>query len=275
MTIPLVTVITISYEHLEGLRRTLDSVAMQDWEWIESVVIDGGSSDGTAAFLERYEPEFQQMVLSEPDEGIYDAMNKGISHASGDLVVFMNAGDTFADSSVISRMASSYAREGSWRWGYGCGRVLRGFKPTAVLAFIPFRLDRLALGLATVPHQAVVMELSLLRELDGFDRRAGLSADQDLLLRAALRSTPRLWAEFFVDFEGGGAGSTRKPLAYPKEMRQARRRNDASVGGSWAIDTLLTALLLAVRTMSTWQHSLRRRWAHEVRHPRRARRRSY
>lgn len=186
-------------------------------------------------------------------------MNKGMDMASGRLVVFMNAGDAFASSDVLRMMARSYVEDGGWRWGYGCGRVISEEGPTSVISLVPFSQDRLGLGLATVPHQAVVMETALLVDLGGFDESVGLAADQELIYRASFISKPKLWAEFFVDFEGGGAGSTRDWWELPREMRTARRRLRTPVGGSWAKDGVLSAGVLGYRGFLNAQRRFRDR----------------
>lgn len=95
-----VSVITINYNNREGLQRTIDSVICQtskDFEWI---VIDGGSTDGSKELIEKYAAHIAYWV-SEPDKGIYNAMNKGIDQAKGDYCIFMNSGDCFNNSTVI------------------------------------------------------------------------------------------------------------------------------------------------------------------------------
>ncbi len=99
---PLFSVITVTYQNLVGLQKTAASVAVQscaDYEWI---VIDGGSSDGSADFLKTTPAHF----VSEADNGIYDAMNKGIERATGDYLIFMNAGDMFAAPDTLARIAT-------------------------------------------------------------------------------------------------------------------------------------------------------------------------
>lgn len=95
---PFFSIITITRNHRFGLKSTANSILSQthqDYEWL---IIDGASTDGTTEDLENY-PEAR--IISEPDAGIYDAMNKGIHHAIGDYIIFMNAGDQFADSGVL------------------------------------------------------------------------------------------------------------------------------------------------------------------------------
>ena len=87
VTNPLVTVITVCYNSADSLERALKSVAMQNWPKVEHIVIDGGSTDDTLSILERYQNHLAH-VVSEPDKGIYDAMNKGLDRATGDVVCF-------------------------------------------------------------------------------------------------------------------------------------------------------------------------------------------
>ncbi|MBP5219574.1 MAG: glycosyltransferase, partial [Bacteroidaceae bacterium] len=98
---PIISVVTVTFNSLPLLKKTMQSVESQDYENIEYLIIDGASSDGTADYLEKYDWRNIKFV-SEPDGGIYDAMNKGIRMASGDYCIFMNAGDCFASPTVVS-----------------------------------------------------------------------------------------------------------------------------------------------------------------------------
>jgi glycosyltransferase involved in cell wall biosynthesis len=95
-----ITVITINYNMREGLLRTIRSVLAQRYMDLEYIVVDGNSTDGSRAVLESELPPSVRWS-SEPDSGIYDAMNKGVRLSSGDWVIFLNSGDIFADSDVI------------------------------------------------------------------------------------------------------------------------------------------------------------------------------
>lgn len=100
------SIITINYNNCDGLKRTIDSVVSQtftDYEWI---VIDGGSNDGSFELIEKYQKHFTYWV-SEPDGGIYQAMNKGIAHANGDWYIFLNSGDWLFNNEVLSMVFSS------------------------------------------------------------------------------------------------------------------------------------------------------------------------
>lgn len=86
------TIITINYNNLQGLEKTYHSVVSQTWQDFEWIIIDGGSTDGSKEFLEAHQDKFSYWV-SEPDNGIYNAMNKGITHIHGEYVHFLNSGD--------------------------------------------------------------------------------------------------------------------------------------------------------------------------------------
>ena len=91
-----ISIVTITYNAARTLQRTLDSVACQTYADIEHLIIDGASKDDTVAIAERYKAASRHEVViqSEPDKGLYDAMNKGLQKATGDYLVFLNAGDT-------------------------------------------------------------------------------------------------------------------------------------------------------------------------------------
>ncbi len=105
----LFSIITINYNNIEGLRQTCDSVLCQtskDFEWI---IVDGGSKDGSKEFIEEVAGSLKGTLMltfwcSEPDKGIYNAMNKGIEHSQGDYLIFLNSGDMFYDKNVLDNI---------------------------------------------------------------------------------------------------------------------------------------------------------------------------
>ena len=101
MKYPLVTIITAVRNNKDGIVKTLDSVFSQTYPNIEIIVIDGDSTDGTRETIEAYSDRISYFV-SEPDKGVYDAMNKGIAVSHGDFVNFMNSGDSFHSPETIS-----------------------------------------------------------------------------------------------------------------------------------------------------------------------------
>ena len=105
-----ISVITICFNAVAHIDETLRSVVMQDHKDIEHIVIDGGSTDGTQQKIMRYR-EVIAHFTSEKDKGVYDAMNKGLRAATGEVIAFVNAGDMIAHRSCISEMANEFAKE--------------------------------------------------------------------------------------------------------------------------------------------------------------------
>lgn len=102
------SIITVCYNAEAHIDETLRSVVMQDHRDIEHIVVDGGSTDGTMAKVQRYR-EVLAHVVSEQDKGVYDAMNKGLRLATGEVVAFVNAGDMIARRDVLTAMAKEFA----------------------------------------------------------------------------------------------------------------------------------------------------------------------
>lgn len=94
------SIITINYNNLEGLKKTYESVVCQTWTDYEWIIIDGGSTDGSREFIEEHQDKFTYWC-SEPDKGVYNAMNKGIAKAHGEYLNFMNSGDCYYNKNVL------------------------------------------------------------------------------------------------------------------------------------------------------------------------------
>lgn len=97
---PLITIITVNFNDKVGLERTIKNVANQTWKKFEYIIIDGGSSDGSKDIIEKYKDNFDYWV-SEPDKGIYNAMNKAIERANGTYLLFLNSGDEFDSLNIL------------------------------------------------------------------------------------------------------------------------------------------------------------------------------
>ena len=108
-----ISVITVVFNDVTHIRETMESFFSQTWEEKEYIVIDGGSTDGTVDIIREYGDQLA-FWCSETDAGIYDAMNKGIEHATGDWINFLNSGDLFANKNVLQRCMEQ------WRCVYQC-----------------------------------------------------------------------------------------------------------------------------------------------------------
>lgn len=106
----LLTIITINYNNKNGLIKTIDSVISQSYCNFEYIVIDGGSTDGSLEIIKKHSDKIKYW-LSEPDTGIYNAMNKGIRRASGEYLIFLNSGDSLANDNIIKQTVSSLTGE--------------------------------------------------------------------------------------------------------------------------------------------------------------------
>lgn len=105
-----ISIITVCYNSGATIRDTIESVRAQTFNDIEYIVVDGGSSDQTLAIIAEYD-EFISKVVSEPDQGIYDAMNKGISLATGDVIGIINSDDVLFDNHVIETIAGAFHQD--------------------------------------------------------------------------------------------------------------------------------------------------------------------
>lgn len=105
-TNPKISVVTVSFNTVNEIEKTILSVLNQTYDNIEYIIIDGGSTDGTVDIIKKYADRLAYWV-SEPDKGTYDAMNKGIKHAKGEWINFMNSGDSFCNKNVITKMYNS------------------------------------------------------------------------------------------------------------------------------------------------------------------------
>ena len=175
---PLVSVVTVVRNDAAGLARTIDSVASQDYPRIEYLVIDGASTDETPDVLKSHQAKVNRWI-SEPDAGIYDAMNKGARLASGEYVCFMNAGDTFAASDTVTRMFVPRPIS-ELVWGDCLVESAKGEEYDPARVVIP-RLHRQM----TVCHQSIFTRRSALLGRP-YDTSFRIAADYDFLCERIL-----------------------------------------------------------------------------------------
>ena len=107
-----VSLITIAYNSAATIEDTIKSIVAQEYSNIEYIIIDGGSTDNTLSIIEKYK-ESISTIISEPDKGIYDAMNKGVQNATGDLVGILNSDDIYTDNKVVSNIVEAIGNKDS------------------------------------------------------------------------------------------------------------------------------------------------------------------
>jgi glycosyltransferase involved in cell wall biosynthesis len=179
-----VSIITASLDAAAHIETAIGSVAVQTYPHIEHVVIDGGSTDGTLEVIERNRDKIGYFV-SEPDRGIYNAMNKGIRAASGDILYFLNADDRFCDDRVVEDVVSVFEGDQSLEVVYGnlvwdkAGRMDREKQPSTV--------TRASLAAATILHQTVFARKHVFEATDGFSERYKVVSDYDWMMKVFVR----------------------------------------------------------------------------------------
>ena len=234
---PTISVITVTLNDLCGLEKTLSSVRAQVGSDHEHWIVDGGSRDGTRELLAEYVASSPGThFVSESDRGIFDAMNKGIGLASGELLVFLNSGDCFTDPDVLAFVSHEWER-GDWEWGYGAVRYVNTDGEVASgTVQSPFRRRRLQLGFQFAPWPATYISRDLLGRVGGFDERFGFAADQELAIRAAEVAEPATWVRFLADFLLGGIHSQSSFLTRERLWHRMRVRNGVAILGSRVVD---------------------------------------
>lgn len=239
-SLPLVSVITVTRNDSANLLATLESVQQQTYENIQHVIIDGASTDDTPVLLANYAPEYQTVILSEPDKGIFDAMNKGLGRARGELIVMMNGGDAFSDVDDLNFVVDSFLRD-KWQWAYGAMRTVTSNRiPVRGSVQAPFSKRRLELGIGFVPHQAMYVTRKAAEELGPYDSRFGIAADQEMAVRAALRWQPTVWIRFLTDCLEDGAHAQVSRIRREKFYHAIRKEHSVLFARSALLDLVVT-----------------------------------
>lgn len=230
-----VSVITVAYNSAKTIGDTLASVAAQTHTDIEYIVIDGASKDETLSIVQHHGSLVSKLV-SEPDQGIYDAMNKGLGLATGDLIGFLNADDMFSHAEVVASIVDAAQRHPSADAIYGDLVYVREHQPDQVLRYWrsgEFSRSKLRFGWMP-PHPTFYVRSSRLSEIGPFNDRLRIAADYEFMLRTLAR--PNAQAVYVRDvlirMRTGGASnrSLRGLLCKSREDLWALRQNQL---GGW------------------------------------------
>lgn len=226
---PTISVITVCYNSVDTLGGALSSVTNQDWPKVEYIVIDGGSTDGSDKIIDHFKSKLAY-VVSEPDKGIYDAMNKGLAYASGDIICFLNADDQYASNTVLSRVAVEM-------WGQELdalmGDVSFFHRKNPGLMVRRYRSDRFTperLGWGWMPaHPALFLSRSIVQRVGCFKTDYRIAGDFEFIVRAFHGHTLRYHhlPEVLVHMQSGGAstGGWRSKILLNQEVLRACREN--------------------------------------------------
>ena len=169
---PIFSIITIVYNGKSEIEKTIKSVINQTYKNFEYIVIDGGSTDGTKDVIEEYR-KFIDIYISEKDEGIYYAMNKGIKIASGEWINFLNCGDTYYNEKVLENIINEDIKKNDIVFG----KSITVFKEFRKARYLDFEIEKPKWYLKRLPnHQAVFMPKALYKKIK-YDTNLTISAD--------------------------------------------------------------------------------------------------
>lgn len=223
-----VSLITVVYNGAATIAEAVDSVLAQDYPYIEYIVIDGASKDATLSILQGYGDRIQ-VLLSEPDKGIYDAMNKGLRLATGDIVGILNADDLYAHPQVISQVVAAM-RASQADTLYADLTYFNGTDPQVVMRYYSgkgFQLRRFEVG-DMPPHPTFFVRRACYDQHGLFDTSYRICADFELMLRFLYKE--RLTAHYLPAVlvrmraggisDGGWRGRHRVNLEIQRGMRQ-------------------------------------------------------
>lgn len=213
---PLVSVVTVCFNAATTIATTLDSVRAQTWRPMESVVVDGGSKDGTQDIVARY-ADITGTVVSEPDGGIYDAMNKAIGMAQGEIIHFLNADDCFVDAGVVEAALAIFMAEPEVDLVYG-DAVYRSANGAFLRRFKRVNAHNLLYG--DLCHQAVFARKRVFERFGRFNLEYRINADYDWMLRvfrggAQVQYLPRA----IVNYDAGGLSAANLSFTRAERMR--------------------------------------------------------
>ena len=227
------SLITATYNSADIIINAISSVKDQKIDDLEYIIIDGGSTDGTLEII-KDNTDIVSKWISEPDKGIYDALNKGLRMASGDIVGFLHSDDNFANSSILQNIIDSFDKQ-SIDFLYGDLEYITSAEPHKVLRYWKsgnFTSKKLRKGWMP-PHPTVYFKRELIEKVGQFDTSYTISADYDWMVRCLTSSEIKVdyIPEVLIKMRTGGASnrSLKNIIKKSREDYKIIRRN--KIGG--------------------------------------------
>lgn len=224
-----ISIVTVAFNSAKTVVRTMESVAAQSYPDIEHIVIDGGSTDGSLELIKGFLGPNSRLV-SEPDQGIYDAMNKGVRLATGDVIGFLNSDDRFADHDVVKRIAEAM-QTGNLDAVFADVVFVHSHKPEEIVRRYQsdrFRPDRVAMGWMPA-HPTLYVRKKVFQEAGLFKTDYKIAGDFEFVARAmgkgqlSYRYIPEVWVVMMTG--GVSTGGLRSTLLLNREVLRACREN--------------------------------------------------
>jgi len=228
-----ITIISVTYQSVKTLQDAIESVLAQTYPHIEYIVIDGGSTDGTQALLAQYGNRITRWI-SEPDGGIYDAMNKGLQLATGDYTGYLHADDLLADNTIIEKMVDALRQQDA-DVIYGDLEYVQKEDTNQVIRYwqsCNFKPSLLKNGWMP-PHPTVYVRTSIFKMLSGFDTSFRISADYHFLLKlfSLTAIKPLYFKDVIVKMRVGGASNRSLKNIILKSREDLRALQLTRIGG--------------------------------------------
>lgn len=218
---PLVSIITPTLNSERFVRDNIKSVLSQTYSNIEHIIIDGGSTDNTLTIVREMDPK--SIIISEPDEGISDAFNKGIKLAKGDVIAILNSDDYYADTRVMQRVVEIFISEPEVKVIYGKVRCIHPETEETLAIYYsePFSFEKMKKKLI-IPHPAIFMRREVYDTVGDFSLQYKICMDHDYLLRAVKLYQPYAIDEVFTVMRWGGKSTNNIYLAHREAYRIMR-----------------------------------------------------
>lgn len=207
MTLPLISIITICYNEKANIEKTCKSIASQQYDALEWIVIDGGSNDGTVDILNNYQSSMAYFI-SEKDKGIYNAMNKGIQRATGEYLLFLNGGDYLVNNTILNEVFVKKPT-GDILYGDIC---LENGTPYKTLESLHHVTRAFFLAPNSLNHQATFIKRDLFTEYGLYNEIFKYAGDYEWFLRICERAPQAVWTRIntiISVFDRGGMSENR------------------------------------------------------------------
>lgn len=220
-----ISLVTVVYNRARTIERTLQSVFAQSYPQIEYIVVDGASTDGTLEIIQQYRSKIA-CILSEPDKGVYDALNKGICIATGDIIGILHADDIFAHSDILTQVADTFNQNKLIDCIFGDVAFVRDTKPNKIVRYYSssiFRPARFKLGIMPA-HPSFYCYKKYFDELGLYRTDLEITSDFDLLIRFLYKHQLRyLYLPQLMVIMNLGGKSTSGPASTVKINRENRK----------------------------------------------------
>jgi glycosyltransferase len=231
------SLITVTFNSAVTLRDTINTVRCQKVEDLEYIVIDGGSSDETLKLLSESEDVVSRWI-SEPDKGIYDAMNKGVKLATGDVIGFLHADDRFSCDTILKQVIHQFS-SGNVDFLYGDLEYISTSQPHKVLRYWQsgvFSTSRLKWGWMP-PHPTVYFKKNLLDKIGLFDTTYSIAADYEWMLRCLSQPGLKVFylPQVMVQMRVGGVSNRSFGGVIKKSREDYRAIKSNNIGGLFTL----------------------------------------